>query len=94
MKVIKTRSEIAPRTISIERQLKEIPRKGYDFFRRITPKDSGNARNKTILAGDTIRADYPYATRLDKGYSSQAPAGMSKPTISYLKQLVKKIIGN
>jgi hypothetical protein len=93
MRVIKTRSEIAPRLTSIEKQLQDVPRKGYDFFKRITPKDSGNARSRTRLVNTVIEADYPYAVRLDKGWSRQAPNGMSRPTISYMKQLVKKIIG-
>jgi len=93
MKIKQTRNEIAPRLISIDRQLKEIPRKGHTYFVSVTPKDTGNAKNRTKLVQDTIRADYPYATRLDRGYSKQAPQGMSKPTISYLQQLVRKIIG-
>lgn len=94
MRIKKTRNEIAPRLNSIERQLKDVPRRGHTFFVSVTPKDTGNARNRTKLVQDTIRADYPYATRLDRGYSKKAPQGMSKPTISYLEQLVKKIIGN
>lgn len=93
MKIKQTRNEIAPRLISIDRQLKEIPRKGHTYFVSVTPKDTGNAKNKTKLVQDTIKAEYPYATRLDRGYSKQAPQGMSKPTISYLQQLVRKIIG-
>ena len=93
MRIIKTRNEITPRVLSIQRQLKEIPRKGHTYFVSITPKDSGNARSRTKLVQDTIQADYPYATRLDRGYSRQAPRGMSRPTISYLQQLVRKIIG-
>lgn len=93
MRIKKTRDEINPRINSIQKQLKEVPRKGYTYFVSITPKDTGNAKAKTRLVQDTIKADYPYATRLDKGYSRQAPQGMSKPTISYLQQLVRKIIG-
>lgn len=93
MRIVKTRNEIGPRLNSIERQLKEVPRRAHTYFVGVTPKDTGNAKNRTKLVQDTIRADYPYATRLDRGYSKQAPRGMSKPTISYLQQLVRKIIG-
>ena len=40
----------------------------------------------------TINADYPYAKRLDQGYSKKAPRGMSKPTGEFIKALVKIIL--
>lgn len=60
----------------------------YKFFVEHTPIRSGNARNHTVLEGDEIVAAYPYAEKLDEGYSPQAPAGMTKPTEEYAKKLV------
>lgn len=90
----KTESRIAPRLDTVKSRLKILAPKAFAFFRSKTPVDSGNARNKTKLQGDTIQADYPYATRLDQGYSSQARTGMSRPTISYIRQqLLRQIFG-
>ena len=54
-----------------------------------TPKLSGNARRNTKLSGDRILAQYPYAQRLDQGYSKQAPDGMSTPTTEYIKKYIE-----
>jgi hypothetical protein len=54
-----------------------------------TPVDTGNARNNTKLSGDKILAQYPYARRLNDGYSKQAPDGMSKPTDDYIKTYIE-----
>lgn len=90
----KTQSRIAPRLETVKGKLKIIAPKAYQFFKSKTPVDSGNARNKTKLEGDTIRADYEYATRLDQGYSRQARLGMSRPTLLYIRQqLLKQIFG-
>lgn len=67
-----------------------LAKKAYDHFRKITPIDTGNARRKTKLSHDTIYASYPYAQRLDQGWSKQAPDGMSKPTIEYLKAEIER----
>lgn len=53
-----------------------------------TPKLTGNARQHTKLSGDSILAQYPYAVRLDNGYSKKAPDGMSKPTDDYIKTYI------
>lgn len=82
----------------IDKRLKEIQaaarpeaiaKEVFDYFVSITPIDKGNARRRTKLQGDTIHANYPYATRLDTGYSNQAKDGMSKPTLKKLSDLVK-----
>lgn len=65
----------------------------YNYFKGITPRKSGNAQNKTTKSGNEIRADYPYAKRLDNGWSKQAPKGMVNPTIDYLNQYIKKQLG-
>lgn len=82
-------------TRDIERrqaQLKQVPEQAYEVFVKSTPKDTGNARKQTRLRGDTIEAKYPYATRLDEGYSPKSPQGMTKPTESFLQKTVNKIM--
>lgn len=70
--------------------MRGVPAKAYDHFKSITPIDTGNARNKTTLVGNTIQANYPYAVRLDKGWSKQAPSGMVEPTKRFIEQLIKQ----
>jgi len=69
-----------------------VTQKSYDYFKSITPIDSGNARNKTKLRGDTILADYAYAGRLDDGYSDQARRGMSEPTTEYMLRELDRVL--
>lgn len=52
----------------------------------------GNARRNTKLTRDSIEADYPYAERLDSGWSKQAPDGMTKPTEQFLENEVQNIL--
>lgn len=70
---------------------KKLAEEAYKYFRGITPIRSGNARRNTALYQDTIEANYPYAQRLDQGYSKQAPSGMVKPTEEYIKQYLQKV---
>jgi hypothetical protein len=58
-----------------------------------TPIKTGNARSHTSVRNDEIRADYAYATRLDDGYSKQRPNGMTRPTIKFLQDYIKKNLG-
>lgn len=71
---------------------KDVPRKAYTHYRNLTPVRSGNARNKTKYRSGSdehvISANYPYAVRLDRGWSDQAPDGMSEPTQDYIESLV------
>lgn len=73
--------------------LKKIPQDAYQFFVAQTPVRTGNARRNTSLRNDTIFADYVYAQRLDDGYSSQAPRGMTIPTEEYVNRQIKKLTG-
>lgn len=97
MTVQKVRDTITPSLQSQLQQLAEIPEKAYRYFRDITPKRSGNARRRTKLergsreGQNVIVADYPYAQRLNDGYSKQAPQGMSEPTERYIQRLVNNI---
>ena len=81
---------------------------GYTYFKSITPIGNpstwkskppagytpGNARRSTVKAQDGINANYPYAARLDEGWSRQAPRGMSDPTIAYMQQVFDKLIAD
>lgn len=69
-----------------------VPKQAYKFWRNITPKDTGNAKRKTVLRKNTIKAGYKYASYLDKGHSKQAPQGMLKPTRAFLTRLLRQIL--
>ena len=62
----------------------------YSTWTQFTPIDTGNARNRTRLKGTEIHANYPYATRLDQGWSKQFQGqGMTKPTLAALQAYVQ-----
>jgi hypothetical protein len=67
----------------------KITKQAYQYFVDKTPIKSGNARRSTRLRDTTIEANYPYAKRLDEGYSKQAPRGMVEPTIKEIDRLVR-----
>lgn len=77
----------------IKRELKAVPQEAIKEFRSLTPIRSGNARRRTTLQGDTIQANYPYAQRLDEGYSKQAPSGITKPWELWFRKRIKQIMG-
>lgn len=68
----------------------DVMKSAFKFYKKETPKKSGNARNKTTLRGDKIRSGYPYAGRLDEGWSKQSPDGMTEPTIEYMEKEVDR----
>ena len=75
-------------------QVDTIQDQAYQYFRDHTPIRSGNAQRNTVKRGDAIVAAYPYAGRLDEGYSSQARNGMTQPTIDYIqKTLIPQAVG-
>ena len=78
---------------SIQRQLGALPQQAHAEFVDLTPIRSGNARRRTRLNNNTIVADYPYAQRLDNGYSRQAPQGMTRPWQIWLDRQLKRIFG-
>lgn len=77
----------------IKQELAKVPRQGLVEYQHLTPIRSGNARRNTYLLNDSIRADYPYAGRLDEGYSKQAPRGMTAPWEVWLRKKIKQIMG-
>jgi hypothetical protein len=88
------RKDIALQSKKVENELKKLPQKATEFFKygAPTPIKSGNARRNTGLIKDSIVANYPYAGRLDEGYSKQAPDGMSQPTLEYIQRTVARIM--
>jgi hypothetical protein len=83
---------MTPSLDKIQKQLQAVPSQAHRFFVSVTPRDTGNARSKTSLKGTTIEANYPYAQRLNKGWSKQAPQGMVAPTVKFIERLIRKII--
>lgn len=80
---------------------KKMATLAYNKFKNTTPiaqERGGNARRNTRLVGSEIQANYPYAGVLDQGRgirdgqmrgSTQAPRGMTTPTIEYLQKYIK-----
>lgn len=77
----------------IQKELKLVPQEALQEFVALTPVKTGNARSRTGLSGTTIVANYPYAQRLDEGWSKQAPRGMTLPLEQWLKKRVDGIFG-
>jgi hypothetical protein len=85
-------NNITPSATRIQNALAKLPQEAYKVFKDNTPIKTGNARRKTRLSGDTIRADYPYAEKLNEGYSKQAPQGMVTPTEKFLRKRIREIL--
>lgn len=92
MGIKKVGDRMTPSLEKIKLEVSKLPKAAYNFFKQETPKKSGNARSKTKLQGTTINADYPYARKLDKGSSKQAPRGMTEPTIDYIERIARSKI--
>lgn len=86
-------NNITPSTQRVKKALTQLPREAYGVFYSNTPIKTGNARRKTRLENnDTIAANYPYAKRLDEGYSKQSPEGMVTPTEKFLRKRIREIL--
>jgi hypothetical protein len=88
----KGEDKITPSLKSKILQLDKVPGQAFTFFRAHTPIKTGNARSKTVLKQDVIKASYPYAKPLNDGISRQAPDGMTKPTEAFVKKSTDKIM--
>lgn len=78
-------------------QLAEMPelvmKQTYTIYRNNTPIRSGNAKNRTKLENKLrIGGRYPYAGRLDEGWSKQSPKGMTEPSLKALDGFIKNYI--
>lgn len=88
------KDEITKDLIRMKKELAALPKQALIKYKELTPIDRGNARNSTFLLNkDTIRAGYPYAERLDNGWSKQAPKGMTIPLEKWLEMKAKTILG-
>jgi hypothetical protein len=77
----------------IQQKLNNVPDEAYKVFVKNTPVRTGNARRKTKLENkQKIVAEYPYAKRLDEGYSKQSPKGMIEPTMNFIRKRIKQIL--
>jgi hypothetical protein len=92
MKITKVEDRITPSLDKIQAQIRTLPRRTYQEWIRQTPKASGNARRRTDLRTNVIFANYPYAQRLNKGYSPKAPRGMSLPVLEWMIKQLRLIL--
>ncbi len=93
MKIAVNRNLMTPALKRIQGKLQQLPQQTYKEFVDITPIDTGNARRRTSLQNNKIiRARYAYASRLDKGWSRQAPRGMTRPIKEWMKQRIRQIL--
>lgn len=83
-------SKISSRVNNLEKKINDLKKDAADHFQSTTPIRTGNARSKTKLDNNRIEANYHYATKLNEGYSKQAPKGMTEPTIEFIKDQVRK----
>lgn len=82
---------ISARLQDLQRKVSEIKDFAADEFRKVTPIRTGNARSNTRRIAQGVEGAYPYANRLNEGYSSQAPAGMTDPTVEKLNDYVRRM---
>lgn len=82
-------NKISPSLNTQQARLQALPKNAYNFFVSVTPIDTGYARSRTRLRGNSILADYPYAVPLDKGWSRQARQGMTRPTEQFIKNYLR-----
>lgn len=92
MTVRKTVDKITGATQRQKKLLAQLPDRAHKFWVKTTPERTGNAKRRTSLRGNTIEANYPYAKRLDEGYSKQAPNGMSEPTKEFIDRAIRFIL--
>lgn len=90
---VKMSNNIKPKMQKIRQKLNNLPDEAYKVFVKETPVRSGNARRNTKLKGKKqIQANYPYAKRLDEGYSKQSPEGMVQPTTDFILKRFREIM--
>jgi hypothetical protein len=85
-------NRVAPSITRIQRDLAGVPAGALKTWVANTPVRTGNARRRTRLTGQTIRADYAYAVPLDQGWSRQSPQGMVRPTLRWLQRTLRRLM--
>ena len=76
---------------------KDVMADAFETFKESTPEDTGYAKNtatklKKKKKNYYIHAQYPYAKRLDEGWSKKKPKGMTAPTERKIDDLVAQYI--
>lgn len=89
---VKGINQIQTNLKKVQQKLNKVPDEAYKVFVQNTPIRSGNARRNTVKKRNVIEAQYPYAKRLDEGYSKQSPKGMIQPTLDFIRKRVKQIL--
>lgn len=90
---IKGFDRVYSKLTKVKQGIAHLPEEAYKEFIKNTPIKKGNARRNTKLRNKkTIAANYPYAGRLNEGYSKQAPQGMVEPTLEFMRERVSKIV--
>lgn len=89
---VSVQNNITPVLQKMQRKLDQLPQEAEKVFVQNTPVRTGNARRNTKRNKDTIVANYPYAKRLDEGYSKQRPEGMTKPTEDFIIKRFNEIM--
>lgn len=90
---VKFTDKVTTKLKRVQKALDKLPQEALNEFVKNTPIRTGNARSKTRLRDkDTIGAMYPYAQKLDDGYSQQSPQGMTKPTEEFVKKRFDQIM--
>jgi hypothetical protein len=84
-----TQGNLNRRVTRLNKALETLPSDAHKEFQSITPIDTGNARRSTDIRGNEIQANYPYANRLNEGYSRQARQGMTNPTIDWIRTYLR-----
>lgn len=97
-----SRNLMTPALKRISRELAVMPTRLHQEMVKLTPIDTGNARNRTRLESNRrIRAAYPYARVLDRGRhmtsrgvrgSLQAPRGMTGPLRQWYRKEIRRIL--
>tara|TARA_R110002153_G_scaffold161776_2_gene314194 strand:- start:275 stop:568 length:294 start_codon:yes stop_codon:yes gene_type:complete len=86
-------SEVTKMFNQLDKMSIEVMKQSYTVYKNNTPIRSGNAKNRTKLENKlTIGGRYPYAGRLDEGWSKQSPQGMTEPTLKALDGFIKNYI--
>ena len=86
-------SQVTKMFNQLDNMSEAVMKQSYTVYKNATPIRGGNAKNRTKLEkGLTIAGRYPYAERLDTGWSKQAPQGMTTPTLKALDGFIKNYI--
>jgi len=78
----------------LDKMPKVVMKQAFTYYKNATPVRSGNARNKTkyMKSMDRLESNYPYAGRLDEGWSKQAPKGFTGPTSDQIENYIDSYI--